>query len=184
MQAKGELRDYVLTVNNEVIVQIKTGVNNEIADELEKLKNAPNGIRIELKPWREQRSLDANSYFHVLVHKLAEKLNIGNDECKIKMNLEYGTPATDDNGNKVYVKLPASVNVQDFYDYAKWVADKIENGLKLSYYVFYKQTHLLDTKEMSRLIDGVIEECHQVGIDTKTPQQVTELLNAWEAYHG
>ena len=184
MQFKGELKDCLVTIDNSVIMQIRADMEEISSEELEALKNANKALRIDIKQWREQRSLDANSYFHLLVHKLATKLNIGNDECKIKMNLEYGTPANDKNGNKVYIKLPASVNVSDFYEYAKWVADKTENGLKLSYYIFYKRTHLLDTKEMSRLIDGVVNECKQVGIETKTPEQIAEMLSLWESCNG
>ena len=98
------------------------------------------------------------------------------------MNLEYGTPAVDKDGNKVIVKLPSSVKVSDFYDYAKFIAEKEEKGLKLSYYLFYKQTHTLDTKEMARLIDGVVEEAKALGIETMTPSELENLKSLWSSY--
>lgn len=154
----------------------------KVADEIKKCQEgAKNCLRVDIDKYREQRSLDANTYFHVLVHKLAEYHNIGNDEMKIKMNLEYGTPAVDKKGNIVMVKIPADVNISDFYDYAKWYAEKKEKNQICNYYIFYKQTHTLNTQEMSRLIEGVISECKQVGIETKTPEQIREMLSLWES---
>ena len=57
-------------------------------NELIELSNKSNkGLKVEVCQYREQRSLNANDYFHLLVHKLAEHLQMGNDEMKIKMNL-------------------------------------------------------------------------------------------------
>ena len=33
----------------------------------------------------------------------------------------------------------------------------------------------MDTKEFSRLLDGIISECKEMGIETKTPNQLLEL---------
>jgi hypothetical protein len=97
---------------------------------------------------------------------------------KIKMVLEYGTPATDKNGNQVVVKLPKEVDIKQFYNYAKWIGDKQEKVMT-SYYLFYKQTHTLDTKEMARIIDGVINECKELGIETITPEEKSKMLSLW-----
>ena len=42
-----------------------------LVDELKGLEK----LSIEVKPFRQKRSLDANAYFFVLADKLAEKLN-------------------------------------------------------------------------------------------------------------
>ena len=46
-------------------------------------------------------------------------------------------------------------------------------------YLFYKQTHELNTKEMSDLIDGVVYECQKLGIETKTKEELNSMLNEW-----
>ena len=38
-------------------------------------------------------------------------------------------------------------------------------------------THLYNTKEMSTFINGVIQEAQQLGIETKTPQEIAELMS-------
>ena len=133
-----------------------------------------------IKQHRERRSLDANSYFHLLVGKIAEKMQTGADEMKVKMNLEYGTPATQKDGSPIIVKMPKEVEISQFYPYAKWYQSRKEkNGTECNYYLFYKQTHTLDTKEMARLIDGVVYEAQQLGIETRTPNELAEMKSLW-----
>ena len=55
-----------------------------------------------------------------------------------------------------------------------------ENGIKFDKYLFYKQTHTLNTKEMSQLINGVVEECRERGIETKTQAEINSLLESWD----
>ncbi len=139
-------------------------------------------LSVEIKKWRNTRSLNANAYFHTLVNKIAEKLKVADSEIKIRLNLEYGTPATDKNGNNVVVKLPKEVEVTQFYDYAKWIADKQEKVMT-SYYLFYKQTHTLDTKEMARLIDGTIQEAQQIEIETISPAEKEKMMKLYGVYY-
>lgn len=137
-------------------------------------------LELELKEYREKRSLDANAYFHLLIHKIAERLNIGDDECKAQMVLEYGAVARDSKGEKVGVKLPEEVNVKEFYPYAKWFDRRKENGRTFNCYIFYKQTHTLDKAEMARLIDGVVHEAKQLGIETRTPDELAKMISLLE----
>lgn len=139
-----------------------------------------NTKRYEVKEYKEKRSNDANAYFHVLVNKLARYINISDKEMKIKMNLQYGTIAKDANGNSIGVKIPQGTDITQFYDYAKWFGECEENGIKFDKYLFYKQTHTLNTKEMSQLINGVVEECRERGIETKTQLEINSLLESWD----
>lgn len=184
MQFKGQLNDYILTINNEAILQIKVNVNDIIIDELNSFKTAKNGLKIEIKKYRENRSLNANAYFHLLVHKIAEKINIGNDECKIRMNLEYGTPKMLDEKTLFAIQVPKGANIREIYHYSKWVKEIIDNGITKDVYILYKETHTLNTKEMSRLIDGVVYECKQLGIETMTPSQIADMISLWRQYNG
>lgn len=130
--------------------------------------------------YKESRSLNANAYFHVLVDKIAKKMQLGADEIKVKMVLEYGTMATEC-GEPVIVALPKSANISEYWTYAKWIADFIaKNGKPYSQYVFYKHTHTLDKSEMARLINGVVCEAQELGIETRTPDELASLIENWE----
>lgn len=134
--------------------------------------------KYELKEYKEQRSKDANAYFHVLVNKLARYFNIPDTEMKIKMNLEYGTIDRFEDGNMKGCKVPKGTDMKEFYEYSKWYkTDEFENDC----YIFYKRTHLLNTAEMSQLINGVVQECQEVGIETKTKEEIESLLSSWDS---
>lgn len=133
----------------------------------------------KIEPFRKERSLNANAYFHLLVDKIAKKQNLGTDEVKVKMVLEYGTIARDIQGDKVGIKLPVSVDVNQIYPYAKWFDKRPENGKEFNCYIVYKQTHLYDSAEMATLINGVVAECESLEIETKTPNEIASMISLW-----
>lgn len=131
----------------------------------------------ELKEYKKKRSKDANALFHVLVNKLARHFNISDEDMKIKMNLDYGTIARFEDGRIQGCKVPKGTNIKEFYKYAKWYkSDENEDDC----YIFYKETHTLNTKEMSQLINGVVQECQDVGIETEPQEKINSLLEAWK----
>ena len=136
-------------------------------------------LRVEIKVWRERRSLDANAYFHVLVNRIAAVTGQSDSECKRHLVLDYGTLDRDADGKVAGAKLPASIDVQRYFPYAKEYAREIIQGREYIAYVFYKPTHELDTKEMSRLIDGTVFEARQLGIETMPPQELAAMEAAW-----
>ena len=130
--------------------------------------------------YRETRSLNANAYFHVLVDKIAKEMNLGADEVKVQMVLDYGTIQTI-GGEPVIALLPKEAKSSDYYEYAKWVGDcTAKKGKIYSQYVCYKRTHTLDKTEMARLIEGVVYEAKELGIETRTPDELASLIEKWE----
>lgn len=173
----GTLTYYFRDTNKDLSHKVRT--KNELKEMRDKYTK---GFAIDVMQYREQRSLDANAYFHVLVDKIAKALNKGSEEVKKQLNLDYGTIMRDDKGKKVGFKLPESVDVNLIYPYAKWFDFRIENGVKFNCYIIYKETHTLDTKEMSTLIDGTVQEAQQLGIETKTPDEIANMLSLYDEY--
>jgi hypothetical protein len=60
------------------------------------------------------------------------------------------------------------------------VKTEIEKGKEVYFYRMYRGSHTYNTAEMSRLIDGTIEECKAQGIETLTPEQIERMLSAWQ----
>lgn len=168
---KGRLKD--LTFGSKGEQHITVTVTSDFRQSFDDLKDYD--INVEIKRFREPRSKNANAYFHVLVNKIAEAQRLGNDEVKQQLVLEYGTLATDDAGNVLGAMLPASASMDDFYPYAKWYKSKVLDGKEYDCYLFYKQTHTLDSKEMARLIDGTITVAKELGLETMTPDQLARL---------
>lgn len=138
-------------------------------------------IDLAVKKWREKRSLTANAYFHLMVNKIAENQGLGDDEVKAHLVIEYGALAKDDEGQTVGFKLPATVNVTTIYPYCRCFDVRYENGIEFRCYLVYKRTRMMDSKEMSRLIDGAVYEAKNLGIETDTPEQLAKYKALWAA---
>lgn len=168
---KGRLKDLTFGAKGEQHITVT--VTSDFRQSFDDLKDYE--ISVEIKRYREPRSKNANAYFHVLVNKIAEAQRLGNDEVKRQLVLEYGTLATDETGSVLGAMLPASASMDDFYPYAKWYKSKTLDGKEYDCYLFYKQTHTLDSKEMARLIDGTITVAKELGLETMTPDQLARL---------
>jgi len=172
---KGRLIDLSLSMDGRQRITVE--VNADFRDRFDQLRESD--VAVEIKKYREKRSKDANAYFHVLVNKIAEAQGLGNDEVKKGLVIEYGALAKDDDGYTVGFKLPASVNIDSIYPYAKVFDVREEDGRTFNCYLVYKHTHELDSKEMSRLIDGTIYVAKDLGIETDTPEQLAKYKEEW-----
>lgn len=157
------------------VIKVQSALLDIVAD-LDKGKT----YDCEIKKHREKRSKNANDYFHVLIHKIAEVMKIGNDECKKQMNLEYGTPLRLDDNKLFAFKVPKGANAENIIKYPKYIRTDLDNGKEVDIYIVYKETHTLDSKEMSRLLDGTIQEAQNLGIETITEKEKDSLLSLWQ----
>lgn len=56
---------------------------------------------------------------------------------------------------------------------------KEENGQSLNFFRIYRGSHTYDTKEMSILIDGTVQEAKDLGIETMTPDELDRIKQEW-----
>ena len=47
-------------------------------------------------------------------------------------------------------------------------------------YIMLRGSSSYDTKEMARLIDGLVSECKEVGIETLPPDEVERMMAAYK----
>lgn len=135
---------------------------------------------------KKKRSLDSNAYFHVLVGKLAQAQTppISKARCKNMLIADYGQEEYID-GQIVVLKsnLPPEKMCNVEYLHTSCVKISEENSKEVYFYKVYRGTHTYDTKEMAKLIDGTIQECKQVGIDTATPAEIERMQQLWEQHY-
>jgi hypothetical protein len=177
MKLKGRLLDLHLdyvTHRPKLVIELQ-GQDN--LGEYGKLKEEQI-LDIDITKPSAKRSLNANAYLHLLLNKLARHYDVADDEIKIKMNLQYGTIATDDNGKAIGCKMPKGTDIKAFYPYAKWY--KTDKDY-CDCYLFYKQTHTLTRLEFSKLLNGVVMECKDVGIDTLDDIELNRLIDSYNA---
>lgn len=160
--------------------QLIASLTEDSVEEAKRLADAANGKTYELtaKIYRKARSIPANAYFHKLCNSLAAVLGVSDDEMKVHLVLKYGTAAEKD-GVPVTITIPKTVNVQDYYRYARW----IEGDEYTDTYLLYKQTHTLDGSEFSRLISGTAEDCAELGIETLPPAELEAMYAQADKAH-
>lgn len=134
-------------------------------------------IDIQIDKHRQRRSLDANAYCWVLLDKLAAVLRKPKTEIYRELIREVG-------GNcETYCGLEKAVDklVQLWEKNGiGWCADVTDSKLDgCKNVVLYQGSSTYDTRQMSRLIDLVVQECRAQGIETATPAELDRLKEAW-----
>lgn len=129
----------------------------------------------------KRRSLSANNYFYALLTKVAEKCQISLNEAHNQMLSRYGYPEFIDD-KIVYFILPDRVDVNKLEGVHLKATSKtqtLSNGELNRVYIVMRGSHTYNSVEMARLIEGVISEAKELGIDTVTDQQKMEMLERW-----
>ena len=126
-----------------------------------------------LSEGRKKRSLDANAYLWVLCGKMADKLRISKDEVYLDMLKAYGQGGV--------VKIP-NKHVEHFKRSFKYHEkhESLPDEEAAQYFRFWVGSSAYDTKEMSILIDGVVQEAKTLGIETATPEELERLKAGWK----
>ena len=155
-------------------------------DDVTPLEDAikPGELRVTISKWSNRRSLSANAYFHVLCGKIADKTHGSLDDVKEQMVLRYGALARNEDNTTVGVMLPAGKDPKSIgLKYTRWFGDKKVNsrGVELRFccYLVYDETHKYTAEQMGRLIDGTIDEAHDLNIETMKPAEVAWMVERW-----
>lgn len=175
---KGLMPDYEKRGNYLLTLSL-TGTDAETLEEYrDKILN------IKISEWREPRSRNANSYFHVLVNKLAKVVNppVSENYMKNLMIIQYGQPMMlpdSDYPATVKTNVSEDLMMEMPEPHCKRIRVKNEED-NVYWYMLYRGSHTYNTKEMSVLIDGTVEECKRWGIETLTPNELERLKQSWK----
>lgn len=153
----------------------------DLPEEFEELKLAEK-LEVVIEKFAGIRSKNANSYFHKLVELLANKLKISKIACKNRMITRYGQTDYLPNGDPVVIKTnipPVQAAEIESLHLLPFKADPF--NLDVTFYRVYRGSHTYNTREMSILIRGTIDEAQDQGIQTATPDEVERMLSAWES---
>ena len=158
-------------------------LNTEPVEELNEFAKL-DAIDIIAKKHRKKRSLDANAYFHVLVGKIADSMNppISKTRAKNLLIGRYGQQEFLEDGTPVVLKTNISVDqmLEQEFLHCFPCGCKTENGTVVIFYKVYRPSRTLDSKEMSILIDGTVQECKLLGIETIPPMELERMVSKWQ----
>ena len=136
-------------------------------------------MTVEIKEKRSGRSLDANAYCWVLCDKIASTKGL------LMKKKDVYRQAIKDYG----VTLVMPVKNELLKDIIKWHEKgglgnscDVLGPCKAQGYtnvMFYYGSSGYDTKQMSILIDGIVADAKELGIETMTPAEISRLKTMW-----
>lgn len=149
---------------------------------VDELKNVAK-LSLKIGKYREKRSLNANSYLWQLCTMIADKLS------------DDGVPHTKEEIYRNAVKARGICREQGELplDFARtsrtawemlgtgWITEQVDfepDGERVIVRYYYGSS-TYNTKQMSRIIDWLVVECQQLGIETKSKAEIDSLLNSW-----
>ena len=128
---------------------------------------------LEIRRQKKGRSRDANAYAWVLIDKLAEKLGLTKDEVYRNVIREIGGVS-----EQVYVRQEAAPEMIRIWKSRGigWQVEIMPSAIKgyLNLILYYGSS-VYTTRQMTSLIDQLIAECKEQGIETMTPDEVARL---------
>lgn len=155
--------------------KIKVTLLLDTIEDLEKFQDKK--INVELKQHRNKRTLDANAYCWVLINKIAERTDVPAKDIYKDAITYVGScevlPIKDEAVNK-FIEAWTKRGIG-------WICQTTKSKLNgYTNVLAYYGSSSYDTKEMSKLIDIIIEECKQWNIETLTPTELSRLKEEWK----
>lgn len=124
--------------------------------------------KFEIKEYHERRSLSANAYAWVLINKIADATRKSKEDVYFQMLKDYG--------QHELVSVRSDINVSGYFKYYEEYGKGHVEGREFTHYKIYKGSSEFDTREMAVLIDGIIQEAQNLGIETITPSEKERML--------
>ena len=126
----------------------------------------------EVKEHHEKRSLNANAYFWALCTKFADAMRISKEEAYLFCLKRYG--------QSQIVSVLEEVDIRGFFKYYEKAGTGTVNGRKFIHWKVYKGSSEYDSKEMAVLIDGIVSEAKELGIETLPPEEIERMKARWK----
>jgi len=164
------------TENRECEIVLSTKENICIND-LKEIIAKGKELSCELKQHRQKRSLDSNSYCWILCQKIAEVIHSTKELVYKKVIKDVGQ------FELMPIKNEAVERWQKVWESKGmgWFSEVLEDS-KLEGYkkiVSYYGSSCYDVREMCVLINEIVAQCKELGIETMSPMEIERMQKAW-----
>ena len=134
---------------------------------------------LSVKEYRQKRSLDANAYAWVLIGKIADAMRITPEEVYRQAIQNIGG-----NYEVIPVKEEAAKHFRKIWE-AKglgWPCIDMGQSRIPGYRNLraYYGSSTYDTRQMSQLIDSLVQDCRALDIETLSPEKLSLLKEGWQ----
>ena len=165
------------------------GICDSFVEEVKAFIQKNKEIQIDVIKKKKLRSLDANAYMWTLCDKIAKAISIRHKEYNT------GITYTKEDVYKHQIKelgvfaiVPIKNEAVDTYIQRwnkrglGWIAE-VSAESKIKGYknvITYFGSSSYTTDEFSRLLDGVVQDAKQLGIETATPEELSLMKEEWK----
>lgn len=133
-------------------------------------------LTVDITEYRKARSLDANAYMWTLLHQLAFILKTTDVELYRKYIRENGV-WTDftmpEKAAKTFIHLWKEKGIA-------WLIDRLDTVGDMVTLRAYYGSSVYNTSQMSRLIDSIVTDCKEAGIETMSDKELKSLMEKWK----
>lgn len=171
MDFQGEIRNVTSDwVSGEIQITFSMRNKNALM-EVDKLRGAV--LDIEAKKHRNKRSLNANGLMWVCLGQIAEVLKCDKWEVYLRMLKRYGQYTY------ICVKPKVVEAVKAQWRECEELGEIEINGQKAMQMLCYFGSHTYNTQEFSKLLDGIVSEMKELGLQPPTSEDMKRSLEEW-----
>jgi len=156
--------------------QLVCEIYADFREEYDELKDCD--VNITIKKDRQKRTLNANNYMWVLCDKIASKID-STPEAVYRHNVE-------EVGVREYIQVTKRAGTLLEKTWCNngvgWFTKVISQDNESINLCLYYGSSSYNTKQMSRLVDAVVQDAKALGITTETPEELARLCNEWHPY--
>lgn len=137
--------------------------------------------KYEVNEYKEKRSLSANAYCWVLCDKIAKKLTVP-DAVITKEDVYKDAILNIGTFQPMIVEEKAYDNLKRIWEKQGlgFLIQEVSRKDKCIRINCYYGSSTYNTKEMSLLIELLVQQAKEQGIETKTQEEIESLLRSWD----
>ena len=165
IEAERGIRGLTVTLGVPVIYQ------EDLTKLIEELKS---GTDVEIKAAKKKRSLNANSFLWVVCDQIAQVIHSTKEEV-------YRIAITEV-GRFIEMSFTSKKDMDDFIRWwtdkgVGWIVEMVDEELMIVH--AYIGSSRYNVQEMSVLLDNVLESARELGISTRSDEEIDSLIRSW-----
>lgn len=175
MKTVGRFVDAIVTLAGELRVTLSISKDDKercisLLNEMSKDKL----MNIEIKPFRQKRSLDANAMLWACLGDMSRKLSVDSWELYKQELQKYGK------FDYAIIRRKAVGSFMKEWRTAREIGEIEIHGEKAVQLQCFYGSSTYDSKEFSDLLNGVIADMKDLGLEPPPSREIERSLKAWE----
>jgi hypothetical protein len=156
-------------------IELDSWCRQDVYEAVNAISTSDKPFILSIEKQKKRRSLNANAYCWILCQKIAEKVGTTKEIVYRKNIREVGS---------FEVVEVSSAAVPRFIERwhsngLGWIAEPYSEENGFTSVIAYYGSSTYDTHEMSRLIDALVTEAKELGIETMPDNQLDSLIANW-----